>query len=100
MICHMIHIATHKRTIKNAKQPKRPAELSHQSLSILAPLSVAAPKRPQEKKCTAKNGDSEQAKHDYVISETAGSSPTPSKHPSFSETAPCLTAGSRTLDSQ
>jgi hypothetical protein len=42
MICHIIHIATHRRTIKNPKQPKSPAELSHQSLSILA----ASPQTP------------------------------------------------------
>jgi hypothetical protein len=31
MICHIIHIAMHSRTIKNPKQPKRPAELSHEN---------------------------------------------------------------------
>jgi hypothetical protein len=32
---------------------------------VFACVGSNAPKRPQEKKCTANNGDSQQAKHDY-----------------------------------
>ena len=55
--------STRRTPVRRTPKAKRP--LAWQCTGGLAFLDSNAPKRPQEQKCPAKNGDSQQAKHDY-----------------------------------